>query len=843
MLEALIVLLLLAPVVILIVLLVKVVTLSGQVSTHARRLRELETYISQTLQQESPAAYAERAAQPTSSTTAVTTPAATAPVIPPAAVPDAAPAHAASAMTQDATTAVAPAVEQHAAEPPAVTMPLQAAQPAAHAAPAAASAPVAAPPGAPPGMRPAPGPQRAPKPPTRTNAEWEQLIGGKLLNRIGAVALILGVGFFLKYAFDKEWIPEAVRVLFGGAIGVALVAGGWRFEKKGLQIFAQGLLGAGIAILYTSVFASFNFYHLVPQGVAFALMSVVTAFTFLLALRYDSLAISLLGWAGGFLTPFMLSTGVSNEVGLFTYVALLDLGLLAVILKKDSWVVLEPLTMAGTYLLFYAWRDQYYAEPMFVVTVGFLVLFWLLFFLLDLAHVARPATKYTVFHQLLGALNLLFFYPALMNLLDTPFHDNAIAAVSASLAAVYFLSWVLIRTRQPEQRVAHGRLTVSAILLATLAIPQHFDGFAIIPVMALFAALLLWAGKQRNEWHIVISAVALLAIAFLGLLGTDGSFAYADVKIYRPFLNMRLAGYLSLAVAMLFGGTLFSNATEQAGKALHAVLGALGAFVVFLLCTVETTDLFRTWMDGGSGDMRDLLLFDMFMVLSAVWAMYAVALSYIGLRLRAFHFLYLGFGALFLALAMGGIRGIAFEPIAWFTPVLNIRFVVLVLLMIALFIHWNLARAREAAMPWLRQFRSVVSIAVVVMLLMLLTGETRDFFEKTLVSLYLEEQSPEIAARILSTVNLQQLALSSMWLIFSIVLMVYGLLRRVRLQRIAAFVLFGISILKIFIYDLSSLETLYRIFSFIGLGVILLAVSYLFTRYKEVIFGGEEEKG
>ena len=114
--------------------------------------------------------------------------------------------------------------------------------------------------------------------PSRTREEWEALVGGKLLNRIGAFALILAMAFFLKYAFDNDWLNETMRVLIGGVVGAVLIGGGVRFHQKELQVFAQGLLGAGIAILYLSVYASFDFYQLVSQPVAFVLMSAYAFF-------------------------------------------------------------------------------------------------------------------------------------------------------------------------------------------------------------------------------------------------------------------------------------------------------------------------------------------------------------------------------------------------------------------------------------------------------------------------------------------------------------------------------------------------------------------------------------
>src|SRR5437868_2204865 len=99
--------------------------------------------------------------------------------------------------------------------------------------------------------------------PARSRADWEILIGGQWLNRIGALALIIGMGYFLKYAFDNDWITQTMQVLIGLTIGGVLFAIADRTQRKGLAIFAQGLTGAAVAILYLVVYAAFNFYHLV----------------------------------------------------------------------------------------------------------------------------------------------------------------------------------------------------------------------------------------------------------------------------------------------------------------------------------------------------------------------------------------------------------------------------------------------------------------------------------------------------------------------------------------------------------------------------------------------------
>jgi len=261
-----------------------------------------------------------------------------------------------------------------------------------------------------------------PQRPSRTKEEWEALIGGKLLNRIGALALIIGVGFFLKYAFDQNWLTESVRVLIGIVIGVSALIAAARSNRKGYQIFAQGLVGAGIAILYLSVYASFNFYALVSQPVAFALMAGVTIVAFTEAFAYNSLAVSLLGWLGGFLTPILLNSGESNEFGLFSYLTLLNIGLIVVLLRKEAWTILEPLSLLGTYSLYFTWFNQQYTDHDFGLTLVFLLIFWGLFHGLDMARDMIRESSYPELRRGEAWINAALFTAALFALIDPQYH-------------------------------------------------------------------------------------------------------------------------------------------------------------------------------------------------------------------------------------------------------------------------------------------------------------------------------------------------------------------------------------------------------------------------------------
>ena len=113
-------------------------------------------------------------------------------------------------------------------------------------------------------------------PPAAGETDLESRIGGRGLLYTGVVVILLGASFFLKYAFDNEWIGETGRVVLGALSGLALVAAGVRFASGGLTVFGQALIGLGFAILYLVVYAALSFYQLIAVPTAFGAMVLIT---------------------------------------------------------------------------------------------------------------------------------------------------------------------------------------------------------------------------------------------------------------------------------------------------------------------------------------------------------------------------------------------------------------------------------------------------------------------------------------------------------------------------------------------------------------------------------------
>src|SRR6266581_5172184 len=206
----------------------------------------------------------------------------------------------------------------------------------------------------------------------------ERKIGQYWLNRIGIVAILIGVSYFLKYAFENNWIGPAGRVAIGLLAGIGLLLWSERFRSRGHELFSYSLKAIGIGTLYLSLWGAFQVYHLIPPAAAFLAMVIVTGATITLAVTQNSELLDPFALAGGFATPVLLSTGEKHEVVLFSYIMLLDLAILAMAVVKP-WRRLLWGSAAGTLILYVGWFSDYYLQDERPLTVFFAALFAAIF--------------------------------------------------------------------------------------------------------------------------------------------------------------------------------------------------------------------------------------------------------------------------------------------------------------------------------------------------------------------------------------------------------------------------------------------------------------------------------
>jgi hypothetical protein len=238
-------------------------------------------------------------------------------------------------------------------------------------APVAAAARVVEPP--PPSATP---PSSAAAPPLRP--DWERWIGVRGAAALGACILVLAGLYFFKYSIEHDLVPPVARVILGTLVGLGGIGASELMLRRKYTVLANWLGGAGIAILYTSFWASSALFHLVDTAPAFGLMGLVTVACGLLALRHDAIVIALLGLLGGFITPMALASGEDHPFGLFGYLLLLD-GALLYLAVRRGWAVLGGLSLLGTAFYQVAWIGASMGPDRIALGMGIIVVFGALY--------------------------------------------------------------------------------------------------------------------------------------------------------------------------------------------------------------------------------------------------------------------------------------------------------------------------------------------------------------------------------------------------------------------------------------------------------------------------------
>jgi uncharacterized membrane protein len=216
--------------------------------------------------------------------------------------------------------------------------------------------------------------------PQRKPINWEQFMGVKLAAWLGGVALFFALAFLIKYSFEHDLVPPSVRVGLGFVAGLALVVGGIQLTGRNYAVTGQTLSATGFVTLYAVTFSAHSIYHFPAFNtvVSMVVMVLITAGAFILANAQRAHVIAILGLLGGFLTPVLLSTGRDNAAGLFLYIAMLNLGLIAIAARRD-WTYLVALGAIGTAALQFAWFETHFNPSklgtLVVVCSGFVALF------------------------------------------------------------------------------------------------------------------------------------------------------------------------------------------------------------------------------------------------------------------------------------------------------------------------------------------------------------------------------------------------------------------------------------------------------------------------------------
>ncbi len=519
----------------------------------------------------------------------------------------------------------------------------------------------------PPVIEKAPSAPREAKPP-KPPREWEQILGGNWLARIGVLALLFGVGFFLKYAFDKNWIAPVVRVLLGVVAGLIMLGGGYLWRKK-YPVLTQVLTGGGIGIMYLSIFASFTPLDLIPFILAVILLLVVCIASVILALRYNSMALAMLGIIGAFIAPFVLGafdtgaavTGdMSQGFEILGYTIIVDIGVLVVSTFRNwRWFTLVALLFS--LLIFGVWYVAFGDDAGITGAEISLTLIFLIFVgATTLFHAIWQRTPQP-FDYVMMIINALGYVSISLGLLWSDFR-----AWTGGFTFLLALFYIVLAYLTLKRGVSNLRLSLFAlgiaIVLLTVAFPIQFGDRAWTTIAwAAEGTVLLWLSLRLPIQLFRWAGYGAYIITAFRLFFFDTAISIAD---YTPVFNERFLAFFIGIAGMYLAGYLLVKAknklNEQEAKAAIPIFFIAANFFTLWLFSAEILNTFDRSLYNLSthdriGSLGVSLRNFQNLSITALWAFYAVIALVIGiakrirfLRLSALTLLLIAIGKVFV---------------------------------------------------------------------------------------------------------------------------------------------------------------------------------------------------
>ncbi|CAN5557697.1 hypothetical protein BH10BAC6_BH10BAC6_18670 [soil metagenome] len=643
--------------------------------------------------------------------------------------------------------------------------------------------------------------------PTRSRADFESIVGANLLNRIGAAAMLIGMVFLFIWGSDNGYITEPLRVICGLIVGLGALALGPRLERKNLQVFAQGVMATGAAILYMSVYAAFAYYHLIPPLVAYAGMVGVTTIVLWRSLKHNSLFLASLSGIAGFATPLALQTGDMNTAGLFAYITLIDLMLIGTVIGLRKWMSLYYLAIAFTALWWgiwivsgYGWRASEQPASTIAALLDGMV------FLASIVVLKRRTSLLT--EQLLETPALIGV-GVMLAMVDFTTHDMAswlkVCVLSFQVLTVIAAIYALRRT--VDATFLRRTLAVMAVILARL-LPwlSSLDTDTQLVAQLCVAIASSYVGRRFDYQGMRFTANLSVLVDLGILLFASASYVLGDEAL--PFLNVVTLRWILLC---FYGWFLVEK--------YQPVRQFAPMFLTFAF-SYQAWHLFHRML----GDHWALQLLSV-----TTWTLLCGVVVVLGRRRSLFFTDIYGLGGLVIGVLMWISISVTVPPVALYSGILNVRVATGLLISLMLVLMWYaLPRLR-----WNYHDGNVIWPVVLVVSFMMCSEEViwpflhwidaargnADMAYDDMVDLW----------------NGLHLALSCAWIAYAAVIVAIGFVKRIKVARLAGIGVLGVAVLKVFLYDLSNLQTPFRIISFIVLGLILFGASFLYARFKDRI--------
>lgn len=674
----------------------------------------------------------------------------------------------------------------------------------------------------------------------------EKFIGENLINKIGILITVIGVFIGAKYSIENNLISPLTRIILGYLMGLGLLGFAFKLKAK-YESYSAVLVSGALAILYFITFAAYDFYDLFPQLFAFGIMLLCTVFGVVAALNYNKQVIAHIGLVGAYGVPFLLSNNSGNTTVLFSYIALINIGILVISLKK-YWKALYYVSFTFTWLIYGAWYAFNSLDADFYMGFTFLTVFFLIFYATFLAFKLLKSKQFKVGDIILILLNSFIFYGfGIAWIYGYENGESYLGLFTLANALIHFAVTLFIYKKKLADRKLFFLTSGFVLTFITIAIPVQLDGNWVTLIWAFEAALLFWIGRTKKVSFYEHLSYIMVLLAILSLI-MDWTYTYQQFGIYdslatsKPFFNITLL--TSLLCVSAFGFMTWIQTKfilkkkTVANKLMEFGLPVILILTLYLSLYLEVDYYWNDALEASKVQISET---------DGYYPYFNYNLRDLGTLWKLFYTML--FVSMLSLLNSYKIKNKALGIVATCSGLL----VVLAFLNIGLY---TLSELRENFLSQeLSNYFEIgnyniyiryIGFAFFVFLLFAIRTLVRQDFMKINYKVPFEILMHISiiwisSSELLNWMDLSgseqsyKLGLSILWGLYALLLIALGIWKNKKYLRIGAIILFSFTLIKLFFYDISSLNTISKTIVFVSLGILLLIISFLYNKYKHVI--------
>jgi uncharacterized membrane protein len=687
------------------------------------------------------------------------------------------------------------------------------------------------------------------------NPDMEKFIGENLINKIGIAILVLGIGYFVKFAIDQDWINEIGRVGIGILAGGILIGLAHRLRNS-FSAFSSVLVGGGLSVLYFTIAIAFREYEIFSQTEAFIIMVIITAFSIVLSLSYNRVELAVVSLIGGFATPFMLSRGEGNYKVLFTYVLILNVGMLALTYFK-KWNIVHVIAYGFTVLLYGGWLSaKVIGEPNapYIGALVFGTLFYLVFFAMNIFYNIKEKAKFSALEITLLLSNTAFYYAAGMAILANINLGAYQGIFTVAVAALNCAFAVSLYKRETVDRNLIYLLIGLVITFVSLAVPVQLEGNYITMFWALEAVLLLWFSQKSGLTLVAKGSVVVTGLMLVSLFMDWGN-VYDNNALDTPLPILLNKAFITSAISVLslLASLQLLRKQEQAfnfwlgklqARTYRQIIGYTTGIVIYLAFALELN--YQLITSVGFSPSRIIVMGSynlLFLVGLLVLAkrqglltisIVSVLLSLVGIFGYIFFFNPATMQLLREHFLMGEPTFIGF-PFHYVSVAL--------LIVILVIIHRTKALLSLFVLKTNQIWTWLLCIVIVWVASSELFYHVLYFnFSFADVATFLRNPAQQAVVDqrfeyVITQTN--KVGLPILWGICAFIFMWLGLNQKNKNLRILSLSLFTLTLVKLFTYDIRGISEGGKIAAFISLGAILLVISFMYQKIRKLILADD----